>query len=410
MRILWVVEARLLPVQSGGVIRTYHQVRELSLRHDLQLLACYRGRERNLAYEAALEEALPGARAVLATAPDVLGRAGYLRSRAARSPRNLGFGTSPHIQELLAEWLGDARFDVAVCDGLAPSVNFPASSPTPVVLFEHNFESELLRRQAANATGISWAWRWLLRVEARRMEQFERRAIQRAAHVVAVSRQDAASIAEIGGHHRVTAISTGVDLESFQPRPASASEEPLVMFTGLMSYLPNVDAVGYFVRDTWPRVLAAVPSARFRIVGRSPHRRVRDLASDTIEVTGAVDSIASHLAEASVVVVPLRAGGGTRLKIYEAMAMAKPVVSTRLGAEGLAVRDGEDIILADDPATFANAVVRLLTDASARSSLGTAAAATASRFGWPAIATEFERILESVVADHAEMPPHAAEV
>ncbi|HXU23023.1 MAG TPA: glycosyltransferase [Tepidiformaceae bacterium] len=398
MRILWVVEKRLLPVQSGGAIRTYHQVRALAARHDVQLLAGYHGPQPDPGYEAALADAIPGARAMLAASPDIRGTIGYLRSRAARSPQNLGFGISPRIQALLSEWLSGSRFDVVVCDGLASSVNFPESSQVPVVLFEHNTESHLLRRQAANATGISWAWRAMLRVEARRMEQFERRAIQRAAHVVAVSQQDAVRIAGMGGHNRVTAISTGVDLESYQPCPVPDSGKPLVMFTGLMSYLPNVDAVGYFSRAIWPRILAQVPSARFRIVGRSPHRAVRELASDTIEVTGAVDSVASQLAEASVVVVPLRAGGGTRLKIYEAMAMARPVVSTHLGAEGLAVRDGDDIILAEDPAAFADAVVRLLTNADARTAVGTAAAATASRFGWPAIADEWERVLESVVS------------
>jgi len=143
-------------------------------------------------------------------------------------------------------------------------------------------------------------------------------------------------------------------------------------------------------------VQAKVPGARFRIVGRNPDRRVLRRASASVEVTGSVPSVVEHLREAATVVVPLRIGGGTRLKIYEAMAAGKVVISTSIGAEGLEVRDGHDIVLADEPASFAESVITFLTDAGERRRLGMAAAATASRFDWASIGDKFGEILEAV--------------
>src|SRR5208282_1666566 len=130
-----------------------------------------------------------------------------------------------------------------------------------------------------------------------------------------------------------------------------------------MDWEPNIDAVAYFCQEVFPMVRAEFPSAVFQIVGRNPHPRVQQLGSQSVQVTGTVPSVADYLRDATVVVVPLRIGGGTRLKIYEAMAMGKAVVSTSIGAEGLDVRSGRDLILADDPAAFAEAILSLLRDA-----------------------------------------------
>src|SRR5262249_34065099 len=149
--------------------------------------------------------------------------------------------------------------------------------------------------------------------------------------------------------------------------------ERVVAFVGSMDWEPNIDAVEYFCSDIWPQVLKESPKALFRIVGRNPHPRVQRLASKSIQVTGTVSSIPQHLGPAQVVVVPLRIAGGTRLKIYEAMAMGKAVVSTSVGAEGRDVNHGRNIILADSASTFASAVVTLLRDERLRQVYGAAA-------------------------------------
>jgi glycosyltransferase involved in cell wall biosynthesis len=170
-----------------------------------------------------------------------------------------------------------------------------------------------------------------------------------------------------------------------------------------------VDAVEYFCREIWPAVLAKVPDAIFRIVGRAPQPRVLRLASSSVQVTGTVPSVIDDLKQAAVLVVPLRIGGGTRLKIFEAMAAGRAVVSTTVGAEGLDVTNGRDVILADAATDFAAAVVELLQQPSRRAQLERAAADTAARHDWPVIAERFEAVLRQAAAEHRRVIPVTAQ-
>jgi glycosyltransferase involved in cell wall biosynthesis len=171
----------------------------------------------------------------------------------------------------------------------------------------------------------------------------------------------------------------------------------VVTFVGAMDWEPNVDGVEYFASEIWPAIKADVPEAKLRIVGRNPDRRAKKWASESIEVTGRVPSVVDYLHQSAVVIVPLRIGGGTRLKIYEAMATAKAVVSTTVGAEGLDVRHGRDIMLADDTRSFSQAVIMLLRDRELRRRYERAAAETAARCDWPAIGERFHEVLQSLV-------------
>jgi glycosyltransferase involved in cell wall biosynthesis len=165
-----------------------------------------------------------------------------------------------------------------------------------------------------------------------------------------------------------------------------------------MDWKPNIDGVEYFCAEIWPLVLAKVPNAQFRIVGRDPHPRVHKLASQSVEVTGTVPSVVEHLREAAVFVVPLRIGGGTRIKIYEGMAMGKATVSTTVGAEGLDVQHGRDLLLEDTPVNFADAIVTFLQDEGVRRRYEAAAANTASKYDWTMIARQFENVLQKTIA------------
>lgn len=195
----------------------------------------------------------------------------------------------------------------------------------------------------------------------------------------------------------ISVVPTGVDLGQYRYDPKAAPSSPLVVFTGSMDWVPNIDGVGFFCKEIWPRVLEKVPEARFRIVGRDPHPRVKKLASSSVEVTGTVPSIIDHLREAAVFVVPLRIGGGTRIKIYEAMAVGKATVSTTVGAEGLDVRHDHDILLADDPSGFSEAVVSILKRDDLRRRLEAAAAATAARYDWSLITEKFVEVLRTTI-------------
>jgi glycosyltransferase involved in cell wall biosynthesis len=169
-----------------------------------------------------------------------------------------------------------------------------------------------------------------------------------------------------------------------------------------MDWHPNEDAVLHFVDTILPRIRAEVPDVSFTVVGRNPTARVRALAEQPgIHITGTVDDVRPSIAQGSVYVVPLRAGGGTRLKIFEALAMARPVVSTTVGAEGLGLEPGRDYIAADDPDTFANGVVSLLRDPARRLALGNAGRTLVDTYySWPTVARRFEELCEEVVIDH----------
>jgi glycosyltransferase involved in cell wall biosynthesis len=233
-------------------------------------------------------------------------------------------------------------------------------------------------------------------LESRALSRAEQHYAQIADFVVTVSANDQAFFINYVPPTRTAVIPTGVDVEYF--RANGAREEPhTLVFTGSMDWLPNDDAVKYFVGDVLPLVRREVPDARFWAVGRRPLPALRALASEAVTVTGTVDDIRPFLDRCAVCVVPLRSGSGTRIKIFEAMAMGKSVVSTTLGAEGLPVTHGQDILLADSPEEFARAIVALLRDPARRRRLGAAARALVERnHSWAAVGTEFEAILTSV--------------
>lgn len=402
MRILWVKAGKLLPVDTGGKIRSYNLLRQLAARHETVLLSYYGG-PRDEAYEREVAEHLPGAKTINTGAPDggALAQGAHYAARLlSPAPYAVTKFTSPEVKSLVARWLSERRFDVAVCDFLSASLNFPRALATPSVLFQHNVESALWERQARHEPNP--AKRAVFKLEAAKMKAYERAAVQRFHHVIAVSEHDRELMSGMTDPSRISVTPTGVDLGQYAAAAGAEPAGPLVVFLGSMDWEANVDGVDYFCRDIWPQVLQRVPAAKFRIVGRNPHARVQRLASDSVEVTGTVPSVVEHLKEAAVFVVPLRVGGGTRLKIYEAMAAGKAVVSTTIGAEGLDVRHGRDILLADDAESFAGEVVSLLEDAERRRGFERAAYDLAARFDWKAVARRFEETLAEVAGEAGE--------
>jgi glycosyltransferase involved in cell wall biosynthesis len=196
-------------------------------------------------------------------------------------------------------------------------------------------------------------------------------------------------------------VQTGVDTSYFAP-PSTAPSRAHLVFTGSMDWLPNEDGMLHFVRDILPLIRAEEPEATLSIVGRAPTPAVAALAGERIEVTGRVDDVRPHIARGAVYVVPLRIGGGTRLKIFEAMAVGRAVVSTTVGAEGLPVHPDRDIVLADEPAAFAREVVRLIRDGDRRRAIEDAARAlVVQHYDWSAVAHQLEDALARVTRDAA---------
>lgn len=395
MKILWVKANKILPVHSGGDLRSFNIVRQLATQHEVIFFSYYDG-PADREYETKLQQELPGAICV-STGKEhgsVAARGlDYVLRLPNAAPYAVSRFASLKVQERLKSCVSQQMPDVAVCDFLDAAINFPENKQVPSVLFQHNVESEIWRRHASN--GSSAIQKLIYRMEFSKMLRYEQQALAGFDHVIAVSDHDKKLMSAWTQPERITVVPTGVDTQQFCPDP-SVQEKPLVLFVGAMDWEPNVDAAKYFCAEIWPMVLAKVPHARFRIVGRNPDRRVKSLESPSVEVTGRVPSVVDHLREAGVVVVPLRVGGGTRIKIYEAMATGKAVVSTTVGAEGLDVHHGQDIVLSDQPKEFANSVAQLFQDNQARTRMGKAAAALAANYGWPVIAAKFGQILERV--------------
>jgi glycosyltransferase involved in cell wall biosynthesis len=291
--------------------------------------------------------------------------------------------------------------DLVVADFLFASMNVPVAASTPVVLFEHNVEYQIWQR-LARLERRPWI-RALLELEWRKLRAREADACRRADLTIAVSSDDRRRLEQIAPGIAAVSIPTGVDTDYFTPMPALERPAHLV-FSGSMDWHPNEDAVLHFLDAMFPSIRAQIPDATFTVVGRNPSERLRSAAACVggVTVTGTLSDVRPSIAEGSVYVVPLRAGGGTRLKIFEALAMARPVVSTTVGAEGLGIAAGRHYTCADDPRAFADAVVALLRDPVRRTALGTAGRhLVETRYSWPTIGRAFEQRCEEVVAEHA---------
>jgi polysaccharide biosynthesis protein PslH len=397
MKILWVKAGKLLPVDSGGKIRSFNLLRHLARRHRVTLLSYYGG-NRDQEYESAIERELPGARTVHTAAPEgtVAQSLDYLVRLPSAAPYAVRKFTDSIVRREVERLLGNGGTDVAVCDFLSASLNFPTDPATPVVLFQHNVETMLWRRMAK--TEKSPVRKLSYNIEAKKMGSYEKAALKRFGHIIAVSDADREEMLRLVPGCSITVVPTGVDTEKYKVVESVSGDPPIVVFTGSMDWEPNIDAMEYFCQEIWPTILTEFPNARFQIVGRTPHPRVRRLTSESVEVTGSVPSVTDYLKSATVVIVPLRIGGGTRLKVYEAMAMGKALVSTSICAEGLDFADGRDLYIADDAKSFCAAILQLLRDPGLRRQCEVNAAALAARYDWAQIARQFAQVLEEVVA------------
>ena len=287
-----------------------------------------------------------------------------------------------------------------VCDFLAPAVNVPVKVRCPAILFQHNVEAMIWKRHYEVQTNpVKKAY---LYSQWRKMRAFEQAACRRFDSVVAVSREDRDFMVEHYGALNTFDVPTGVDTDFFRPTGKVQCVPHSMVFTGSMDWLPNEDAIRYFTEQIMPQIKQQLPDATLTVVGRNPYPALLELSrrDPSIVVTGRVDDVRPYMEQAAAYVVPLRIGGGTRLKIYEAMAMEKPIISTTVGAEGLPVRDGVELLLADDPQAFAAAVVRVLSEGSLATNLGAQAAATVrDRFGWDKVAESFEKACQAKPAN-----------
>ena len=404
MRILWLKSDLLLPLDKGGKLRTWHLMRHLARRHAITYLA-FKEPGQPAADVEGMREVAARVETVTRSEP-AKGTFRFYADAAMHLvdplPYAVGKYRSRAFTRRLSALLQSQSFDLIVCDFLFPAVNLPKRLPCPAVIFTHNVESEIWRRHAETKSGA--IAKVLYGAQYARMLRYEGRTLGRFDGVLAVSDADRQTFAALypgAIRQPVHVVPTGVDTEYFAPSPIRNPQSTIrnrLIFTGSMDWLPNEDAMQYFCRDILPLIRAQEPGVQLSIVGRAPTPAVVRLAEEHgVHVTGRVDDVRPYMKEAAVYVVPLRIGGGTRLKIFEAMSMGKAVVSTTVGAEGLPVTDGEHVMLADEPHSFARAVVHLLRDADRRVQLEAAARAlVVQQYDWSAVAGALEGALSNI--------------
>lgn len=399
MHILWIKTELLHPVDKGGRIRTYQMLRALRERHQVTYLTLDDGAAAPDAAEKAAEYADTLIRVPFRSAPKRSARfwGELAMNLGSRLPYAVAKYKSPELTRAIRLALRDSHVDVVVCDFLAPSLNVPDDLGVPTVLFQHNVEAEIWRRHTeVRSNPLA---RKYFQLQWQRMERFERAECRRFDRVIAVSVQDAELMRSAYDVPDVAAVPTGVDIGYFSPAGNVSREPRHLVFTGSMDWLPNEDGIRWFVGEILPRLKTLVPDVMVTIVGRHPPDAIRALAGTdaSLRVTGTVPDVRPFIESAAGFIVPLRIGGGTRLKIFEAMAMGCPVVSTSVGAEGLPVRHGEHLLMADSADAFARAAADVLRKPTEAAVLARAAAELVrTSHSWGRVAEEFVALCQPV--------------
>ncbi len=411
LRILWLKTELLHPVDKGGKIRTYELLKRLKLLHQITYLTLDDGTVSDADRASAAEYChelvcipfAPARRFSVRFYSDLIFNA------FSRLPYAIGRYRSPAFASALGDLAHSGNYDVIVCDFLVQAINLPSDMAIPVVLFQHNVEAMIWERHAE--VGRNALARAYFKSQWRRMVAFEKHACRSLQTVIAVSDIDREAMERDYGVENVKVIPTGVDTAYFKPQNRSTVDQHTLVFTGSMDWMPNDDAIQYFIDAVLPKVRTAIPGAKLVVVGRNPGHRLCEAAASSpgIVVTGRVPDVRPYLEAAVCFVVPIRIGGGTRLKIFEAMAMEKAVVSTTIGAEGLPVTDGVDLLLADTPEAFATAIINLLSDPDRAASIGKQAAANVrANFGWDRVADQFSVLLCAAAGATPRTDPHAS--
>ncbi len=399
MNILWVISGGIWPLNTGGRQRSFNIIAQLAKNNHVTLLTSHgEGDDPE-----GLQANLPNCE-VVSIAADIpkAGSAGFaralVRSWFSRYPVDMLKNRVAALEAEVSRRLKSGSIDVCIADFLSTTPNIPSQSSVPVVLFQHNVEYVIWKR-LKEVDKKAWR-RAVLELEWRKMRRVEAETCASSALTLTVSDIDRDVIVKEAPTANVCSIPTGVDIDYFKPNGTSETPTELV-FAGAMDWYPNEDGILNFLRNTLPLIRREMPNVTMTVVGRNPTDRIREAAAEAnVKITGTVKDIRPYVAHSAVYVVPLRVGGGTRMKIYEALAMGKPVVSTTVGAEGLPLEHGTHFLRADGSEDFAQAVLSLLRNPARRKSLAqTGRKLVEERYSWAHVARVFESRCREVISN-----------
>ena len=401
MKILWLKTEVLHPMDKGGKIRSYETLKHLKRSNQVTYL-CFRRTEDS---RESIEQSSAYADRLLTVPLHSTQRysaAFYLdlsANLASPLPYSIQKYRSDEMRRAISHTIRQDGYDLIISDFLTPCVNLAGRTRTPSILFQHNVESQIWERYYQNAPNP--VRRAYFYSQFRKMARFEGRCLRQFDAIIAVSEADRQTMSSRFGTGNIHCVPTGVDTSYFAPAAGARLNRSELVFTGSMDYMPNEDAIIYFVDSVLPKIASRVIDVSLTVVGRNPGPRLLALSKSNprVNVTGSVPDVRPYLERAACFVVPIRIGGGTRLKIFEAMSMARPVVSTTVGAEGLPVTNGDHLLIADDPQDFAERVIEVLKDAEHARAIGDRARLLVAReFGWDCAAGRFAKICEDIVS------------
>ena len=404
-RVLFLCQTLPYPPNGGVFIRSYYTFLELAEAFDVEALCFERSGGRQHHVDAALEalreigptEAFP----VPQEDSELRRLVDHGLSVLSRRVFTVYKHRSREFKTRLCEMVRSGRFDLVHFDSLDLSYHLPFVQDIPVVCVHHNIESQLLDRRAGVESNP--VIRRYLEFQAKLQRKEERRWCDRVALNVTVSEEDRATLLSIAPDATVEVVPNGVDIDFFSPAGNAESKRSGLVFVGSHGWFPNRDGMEFFCEEILPRIRARTDDLPVTWVGGMPERdRRRFEAAYDIRATGFVEDIRPYLHQAACYIVPLRVGGGTRLKILDAWAMGNAVVSTSQGCEGLATEPGDNILVADDPQVFSEAVVRVLENPCLRKRLGREGRKTvAEQYAWDKIGDHMADLYRRVIRDSA---------
>jgi sugar transferase (PEP-CTERM/EpsH1 system associated) len=299
------------------------------------------------------------------------------------------------MQEALDTLLIDDQYDAVLFESMLVA-GYRIPDGVKIIVDQHNIEHELLQRTYQHE--MAWSRKWYNWLESRLLKPIEIERCRRADAVLVTSEREHLLLKNLLPRRVIEVIPNGVDTEAFQSDYLAQEGSNQLIFTGTMDYYPNIDAVLFFAQQCWPLIQMLVPGVTWQIVGRKPPPEVQRLIElPGVTVTGFVPDVRPYLARSAVAIAPLQIGSGTRLKILEAFAMQKAVVSTIVGCEGLSVESGKHLMVADQPEAFAQAVVELLRNPSMRLALGSAGRALVeAEYSWKQCGAQLLHVLEEM--------------
>jgi polysaccharide biosynthesis protein PslH len=397
MRILFLAQRVPFPPNRGDKITTYHEIRHLSRHHEVSV-ACLADGPNELAHPDALRSMVASIRAV--PVDRMRARARALAALASDSPLTLAYFNERALHRHIADQFDDRPFDLILVysSGMAQFVE--KYSNVPRIMQFADLDSLKWQQYSANS---AYLMRRVYELESTRLLKYERRIAREFSHSLVCTPREMHDFQRLIPGARVSCVRNGVDLEFYQPSPILKNDKSLI-FTGVMNYFPNVEGVKWFCREVLPLIRREVPESSFTICGAEPTAAIRKLERiEGVVVTGRVPDVRPYLAKSAVCVVPLRIARGIQNKLLEAMAMGLPTVATNAAYAGLDAVNGRDLFVADEPTTFALAVVRLLRDSALRTEIGRSArCAVETHYRWDQSLSELDEVIAAVSGDRSE--------